>query len=175
MNKYLQGESNYDKWPAINVKNPKQECLVGWNAISRHLFEQLSKIQKKQKVIVFECYQGVMDKEIISELQKHLTGNWFFSKDYMLSENEIDSLVYPDVTDDEVFGCMTRLTLKDFFDVNKLNDAKKAIEENEGIVIVYGCGASILYPEAEILIYIDMARWEIQQRFRKNEVTNLGA
>ena len=36
----------------------------------------------------------------------------------MLSENEIDSLVYPDVTDDEVFGYMTRLTLKDFFDAS---------------------------------------------------------
>ena len=174
MNKYLQGESNYDKWPVIKVKDPKHECLAGWAAISQHLLEQLNKIQKEQKIIVFECYQGVSDKEIVFELQKHVTGTWFFSKDYMLSKNEIDSLVYPDVTDDEVFGYMTRLTLKDFFDANKLQNAKRVIEEKEGTLIVYGCGASILYPEADLLIYIDMARWEIQQRFRKNEVSNLG-
>jgi mannose-6-phosphate isomerase class I len=174
MNKYLQGESNYDKRPVIKVKNSKHECLVGWEGISQLLFEQLNKIPKKQKIIVFECYQGVIDQEIIPALQKHLEGTWLFSKDCMLSENEIDSMVYPDVTDDEVFGYMTRLTLKDFFDAYKLRDAKKAIKEREGTVIVYGCGASILFPEADLLIYIDMARWEIQQRFRKNEVSNLG-
>src|SRR5436190_16136640 len=92
----------------------------------------------------------------------------------MLSENEIDFLVYTDVTDDEVFGYMTRLTLKDFFDAHKLKEAKKVIGEKEGTVIVYGCGASIVYPDADLLIYIDMARWEIQQRFRRNEVSNLG-
>ena len=125
MNKYLQDESNYDKWPVIKVKDTKHECLAGWAAISQHLLEQLNKIQKEQKIIVFECYQGVSDKEIVFELQKHVTGTWFFSKDYMLSKNEIDSLVYPDVTDDEVFGYMTRLTLKDFFDANKLQNAKR--------------------------------------------------
>lgn len=174
MNKYLRGESNYDKWPLIKVKDPKHECLEGWSAISQHLFEQINKIRKKQKVIVFECYQGVIDKEIISALQEHVTGSWFLSKDHMLPENEIDSLVYPDVTDDEVFGYVTRLTLKDFFGAHKLKASRKAISEKEGTVIVYGCGASILCPDADLLVYLDMARWEIQQRFRKNEVSNLG-
>lgn len=175
MNKYIQGEPNYDKWPVIKVIDAKHECLVGWEAISKHLFEQLNKLQKKQKVIVFECYQGVMDEEIIAALQMNLEGSYFFSKDYMLSENKINSLVYPDVTDDEVFGYMTRLSLKDFFDTSKIEAAKKTIEEKEGTVIVYGTGASLLYPEPDLLIYADMARWEIQQRFRKNEVSNLGA
>ena len=175
MNKYLQGEPNYDKWPVIKVKNAKHECQVGWEAIIQHLLEQLNKIQKKQRVIVFECYQGVLDDEIITALQNGLEGNYFFSKDYLLPENKIDSLVFPDVTDDEVFGYMTRLILKDFFDASKIKSAKKTIEEKEGTVIVYGSGASLLYPEPDLLIYADMARWEIQQRFRKNKVGNLGA
>jgi mannose-6-phosphate isomerase class I len=174
MNKYLQGESNYDKWPVIKIKNAKHECLPGWEAICQHLLEQIQKIQTNKKVIVIECYQGVMDEEIIPPLQSNFEGSYFFSKDCMLSEDEINSLVYPDVTDDEVFGYMTRLTLKDFFDVFKLKDAKKTIEEQDGTVIVYGSGASLLYPEPDLLIYADMARWEIQQRFRKNEASNLG-
>jgi hypothetical protein len=52
MNKYLQGESNYDKFPVIKVKNAKQECLVGWEAITMYLLAELNKIQKKQKLIV---------------------------------------------------------------------------------------------------------------------------
>ena len=174
MNKYLQGEPNYDKWPVIKVIDAKHECLVGWEAISKHLLEQLNKFQKKQKVIVFECYQGVMDEEIISALQMNLEGSYFFSKDYLLSENKINSLVYPDVTDDEVFGFMTRLSLKDFFDTSKIEAAKKTIEEKEGTVIVYGLAASLLCPEPDLLVYADMARWEIQQRFRKNKISNLG-
>jgi mannose-6-phosphate isomerase class I len=175
MKKYLQGEPNYDKWPVIKVKNAKHECLAGWKAISQHLLEQLNKIQKKQKVIVFECYQGVMDEEIIPALQNNLEGSYFFSKDYILSENKIDSLVYPDVTDDEVFGYMTKLTFKDFFHTSKIKAAQKTIEEKKGTVIVYGPGASLLCAEPDLLIYADMARWEIQQRFRKNEISNLGA
>ncbi len=175
MNKYLQGEPNYDKWPFIKVKNAKHKCLAGWEAITQHLLEQLNKIQKKQKVIVIECYQGVMDEEILPALQNNLEGSYFFSKDYMLPEDKIDSLVYPDVTDDEIFGYMTRLNLKDFFDTSKAEATKKAIKEKEGTVIVYGPGASFLCPESDILIYADMARWEIQQRFRENKISNLGA
>ena len=92
----------------------------------------------------------------------------------MLPEKRIDLLVYPDVTDDEIFGYMTRLRLNDFFDVSLIEATKKIIEQKEGRVIIYGPGASLLYPEPELLIYADMARWEIQQRFRKNKVSNLG-
>src|SRR5690349_13357101 len=149
MNKYLKGEPNYDKFPVIKVKNIQHECVTGWENICKHLLEQLKKIKENKKVIVVECYQGVMDDEIVSALQKNIEGTYFFSKDYMLSEKEIDSLVYPDVTDDEVFGYMTRMTLKAFFDASKLNDAKKSIEEKKGTVIIYGCGASLLYPQAD--------------------------
>src|SRR5580765_7253718 len=161
MNKYLQGEANYDKHPVVKVKKVQHECMAGWENICNHFLDQLQKTPEDKKVIVIECYQGVMDEEIIPALQKNIEGNYFFSKDYMLSEDEIDLLVYPDVTDDEVFGYMTRLTLKDFFNVSKLSDAKKLIEQTEGTVLIYGCGASLLYPEAGLLIYADMARWEI--------------
>src|SRR5438874_2741784 len=53
-------------------------------------------------------------------------------------------------------------------------DKRPVIKVKKGTVIVYGCGASLLYPGADLLIYLDMARWQIQQRFRKNEVSNLG-
>src|SRR5688500_6838435 len=78
MNKYLQGEPNYDKWPVIKVKNTQHECLAGCRAIGKHLHEQLHKIQTNKKVIVFECYQGVMDEVIIPALQSSLEGSYFF-------------------------------------------------------------------------------------------------
>ena len=70
MNKYLQGEPNYDKFPVIKVKNVQHECATGWDNICKHLLEQLQKIPANKKVIVVECYQGVMDDEIIPALAK---------------------------------------------------------------------------------------------------------
>ena len=50
----------------------------------------------------------------------------------------------------------------------------KAEKLDEGIIVVYGPGASCIFPEYNVLVYADMARWEIQQRMRRNEVKNLG-
>ena len=83
MNKYLKGKSSYDKFPVIKVKNVQHECLTGWENMCKHLLEQLDKIHSKKKVVVVECYQGVMDEEIVSALQKNIEGDYFFSKNYM--------------------------------------------------------------------------------------------
>lgn len=47
------------------------------------------------------------------------------------------------------------------------------IQEIDTPVIVIGTGASMVAPDAT-LVYVDMARWEIQQRFRRHEVKALG-
>ena len=36
-------------------------------------------------------------------------------------------------------------------------------------------GASLIAPDADLLVYADMPRWEIQLRFRSNSISNLGA
>ena len=38
-----------------------------------------------------------------------------------------------------------------------------------------GSGAAIVAPEPHVLVFADMARWEIQMRYRRNEIGNLGA
>jgi mannose-6-phosphate isomerase class I len=42
-----------------------------------------------------------------------------------------------------------------------------------GLVLIVGCGASLI-SAGDILIYADLARWEAQLRFRRNEASNLG-
>jgi mannose-6-phosphate isomerase class I len=83
--------------------------------------------------------------------------------------------VFPDVTDDEVFGYMTRLNMIDFFDPEKLQQARRKLEQRHtGTIYVYGTGAALFTSTPSLLIYFDMPRWEIQLRFRKNQVGNLG-
>lgn len=62
-----------------------------------------------------------------------------------------------------------------FFDFDKVTGIRQQIEDlQSGIVIVYGVGAAYLCEHLDLLIYADMARWEIQSRFRKNEISNIG-
>ena len=37
-----------------------------------------------------------------------------------------------------------------------------------------GTGASLVLPQADFLVYVDVARWEIQQRQRRKQIANLG-
>jgi mannose-6-phosphate isomerase class I len=62
-----------------------------------------------------------------------------------------------------------------FISNEKLEGIRNDIRDNQdGIILVIGAGASLIEPDPDILVYADMARWEIQKRMRKNEVSNIG-
>jgi mannose-6-phosphate isomerase class I len=69
---------------------------------------------------------------------------------------------------------MNDLTMIDFFDTESLDHEREKIMGIEsGTVVVVGEGAG-LFAEADVLIYSDLARWEIQKRMKRNEVGNFG-
>ncbi|WP_315824000.1 hypothetical protein [Paraflavitalea speifideaquila] len=127
-------------------------------------------------VLALECYHGVATDEMAMQLQEQLPGaHLVFAGDAMLPEAAINEMVYPYVTDDPVFGYITPLSLINFFDENKVQALQQQIaQQGAGLTIVYGTGAALLAPKADLLVYADMPRWEIQLRFRRNEVGNLG-
>lgn len=128
-------------------------------------------------VIVVECYHGVQDSELIPALMASLHPALFINaREAYLSEAAIEALTYSDVTDDRIFGYMTRLAIGRFFEPGKLETARQQIAATEtGIVLVYGTGAAFLARQWNLLVFADMARWEIQLRMRRQEVANLGA
>ena len=59
-------------------------------------------------------------------------------------------------------------------DQERVADIRRQIERvASGLVLVVGCGARLI-AEGDILVYADLARWEAQNRFRRNETSNLG-
>ena len=70
-------------------------------------------------------------------------------------------------------GYVTNLSLKDYFDAGKLEVARKQVAANDRVIVV-GSGAAMIAQAEATLVYVDMARWEIQQRFRAHEVKALG-
>jgi mannose-6-phosphate isomerase class I len=168
--------SNFNKIPFITIPGWEQECWTGWESICTILSDRLDKLDKSRKVIVIECYQGVYHDEIVNSLKRFVKFQHFITtEDLFLPEKKLIELTYPDVTDDRIFGFMTRLNMNDFFDKKAFSQAENRIREiSHGIILIYGNGASLLVPDPDILVYIDMARWEIQLRMRRNEISNLG-
>ncbi|HEX8377193.1 MAG TPA: class I mannose-6-phosphate isomerase [Pedobacter sp.] len=168
-------KANYEKRPVISVPDQEQQAWFGWESIKAKLSQAILNKEKKKVIVAIECYTGVN----LSELHSHLDNIQpnvvvIKSEDVFKSVEEIDAMVLPDVTEDPVFGYLTRLCVDDFFDQKKVNKAKEQIERAPGITIVLGTGASKLC-EPDVLVYADMPRWEGQLRYRRNEASNMGA
>lgn len=171
-------KSNFDKYPFVTVTNNNDDCVVGWDAVSNKINTLISnaKKDKDKLVVVIDCYQGVLHDEVLSNIRNKIKHDaLFLSTDAFKPESEIAELVHPDVTDDQIFGYMTQLTIDKYFDASKLEDFRKNISDiNKGVVIVYGDAAAFACKSYDILLYLDMARWEIQLRMRRSEISNLG-
>lgn len=165
--------SNFNKYPTIKISGREDKCVVGWDDIIAKLNHEITALGSKA-VVVIDCYQGVFHNEVLKSTSTLHFDNQFMTADAFKSVEEIEKMVYPDVTDDRVFGFMTNLNISDFFDSQKLVSMRSAIESSTGVTIVYGEGAAYVFDQPDLLIYLDMARWEIQLRMRQNRVNNLG-
>ncbi|HTR82432.1 MAG TPA: class I mannose-6-phosphate isomerase [Bacteroidota bacterium] len=167
--------SDFQKNPFVDVRCDAKVC-IGWEQIGSQVSAACSNIPKKKKIILLELYQGTFEDEIVNEFCKALEpGVIVRTKDLYWEESKIRDVVHPDVTDDRIFGHLTRLTIDAFFDPGKLETARREISSTKsGIVLIAGTGASTVALEHDLLIYADMARWEIQLRMRRHEVGSIG-
>lgn len=168
--------SQYKKNPVVNVLCPHTSAWNGWDAISGRLRQEFQKAAASRIILAVDCYTGVLDEEILAQLQQRIKPDLIINtRDLMKRPAEIASMVAPYLGDDPVFGRMTYLEMRDYFDVHKLAAAETQSRGFTGrVMLIYGPGASLVVPSPTIMIYADMARWEIQQRFRRGQISNLG-
>ena len=75
------------------------------------------------------------------------------------------------LTDDRVFGVMYYGNVVDFMDEKLVKRYQELLKTRTGTTLIYGFGASLI-AEGDVLVYADLARWEIQQRYRSKEMGN---
>jgi mannose-6-phosphate isomerase class I len=168
--------SNYDKFPIVSVPDGANGCVVGWDAIAAKLQTAVAIRAAGKTVIVVECYPGVHENELLHELKLRLKPALaLHAGEALLLSEKIDALVQPFLGgDDPVFGFMSELNLPEFFEPDKVRDLRDKVDGvSEGIALIVGCGARLVH-DGDILVYADLARWEAQLRFRRNETSNLG-
>ena len=126
--------------------------------------------------MTIECYPGVVEEEVLGELSQRLSSAMAVeAKGAFLPPSRIEALVEPYLGgEDPVFGFLCGLELPQFFDQERVAQVRRQVEQvASGLVLVVGCGARLI-AEGDILVYADLARWEAQNRFRRNEASNLG-
>lgn len=165
-------KSNYDKQPATLVEG---NIWQGWDAIRQEINNRSTVAAGKTRcVIVVECYQGVHHEELWSELKALNVDHAFNTSAIFKTVDEVKQMTYPYITDDRLFGFRANFSMADFLDAQKLQNLRNELVGLSGVVLVYGHGAAVVAPDADLLIYADMPRWEIQMRSRKHEVCGLG-
>lgn len=145
--------------------------MTGWDNIVPTLLRE----RCDRKVLAVDLYTGVHEDEVYEAFSRHFgSAGIINTRNQMKPENEVVAMTERFMTDDVLFGYVTNLRLEDYFDRDKLAQAREAIAASEEPVIIIGTGAALVAPENAMLVYLDMARWEIQQRFRRHEVKALG-
>ena len=164
--------SNYDKYPFVPVSDSRDSCDVGWNAITRRL---QSRVRPGRFVLCVECYPGCFEKEIEKQLVTALEPQCGIrAQECYLPESAIQSLCARDLGEDPVFAFMSNYELSEFLDERELAKRRIRMRQASGLVLVIGTGATLLAEKWDLLVYCDMARWEIQLRQRADEIPNLG-
>lgn len=162
----------FNKFPSIKV-NTTATCNTGWSAIQNEVSNAIQ--NRAAQVVVIECYHGVNVNNITDWIKASFEDAQIIeSSTAQKSELEIRSLTHADVTDDRIFGVITQLELADFFDSALVSKIKNSLTVRKQLTFVVGVGASLLVEKPDLLVYADMARWEIQLRMRKHEVANIG-
>ena len=156
--------ANYDKFPSTKVDG---NIWLGWNDIRSEL--------SGRKLLAVDFYTGVMEEAVIEALSPMGAELVINTRDLLKPEVEILRMTERFMTDDVLFGYVTNMQLSDYFQQEKVEQARRQIKQVQGNVLVVGTGAAWVMQEMNAtVVYADMARWEIQQRFRAHKVKALG-
>lgn len=158
---------NYDKYPSTKISGWIKQ---GWKEIIAFIESNIF----QQGTLAIDCYTGVHEEEVYEALQELKPTLFINTRSLMKSESELRAMTQPFMTEDLLFGHITIFMLSDYFDLEKVAEARRQIERAKGKIVVFGTGATWVVKGVGTTIFLDMARWEIQQRFRTHSVKALG-
>ena len=158
-------KSNYDKQPSTHIEG---KAIIGWD----NIVETLSQAWADEPVWAIDLYPGTYEEDFIKAFSK--TGRKIIdTRSLMRPEEEIRQLTERFMTDDVLFGYMSNVRLEEYWSPLPA----PPLGECSGGIVIIGTGAAFVAQKhspkggaGRGLAYADMARWEIQQRFRRHEV-----
>ena len=167
--------ASYDKFPVVEIPDASEQAWRGWPEICCELFSAMD--TTGTPVLAIECYPGVFEKEIGEAVRAGRPGVELINMhDALLPEEEIAQLIAPfNGGDDPIFGFASNLTLRSFFDPDRLKEFHEQASSASLPLVFLGPGAFLIAARHALHVYADLPRWEIQQRQRCGQIANLGS
>ena len=160
---YLNRKSNYYKYPVTKIEGYEGAGIVGYEDIVKNIRQKMT----NNSVIVVDCYPGVNDEEVLPALIEGIKPSCVVkSENIFYDEETLNTMMAAHLTRDRVRGVMYYGPMSDFVDETQRAYYEEKVKECTGVCLVYGVGASLI-TKGDILVYADIARWEIQLRYRK--------
>src|SRR5690625_1528992 len=156
--------TTFDKYPTVIVSKDKKDVWSGANQIVK----KLKGLALNNNLIAVECYPGTDLKKLYRDIIQPLNADEVINTaDLFYSNHKISEMINSNLTEDDVFGTFSPHSLEEFLDEKKVEYVEEKIKNNhKKKIIIFGTGAS-LFGEDRLLIYADVTRWEIQQRFHQ--------
>ncbi len=170
-----QAVSAYDRFPAVSVPVTASDYAAsGWVAIGRELASRIAALGRAKTVVCVDFYHGVWEDDVVAALTAALKPvHVFLTREANRSPAEVDAMLARELGDDRVFALLSHRTVEEFFDPAKTAAlAARIAAVEEGVVLVCGVAAAAVCPMRDLLVYADLARWEIQLRFRSGRLGN---
>lgn len=156
---------HYEKRPVVQIAQAGG-CNVGWPAILRRL--------GRAGNLCIECYPGAPVQQIVAALRDaDPAAEILDTAQFFRDAAAIEAALAPVLGDDPVFARFAPIGIDTFVDQQAVErwQAERATGRR---LIVVGPGAAHVMPSRDMLLYVSMARWELQQRQRRGEIGNLG-
>lgn len=153
---------NYDLEPVLDIPGWDDHAFSGWEAIREELRRQMDQC----RIFVFDCYPGTDKEEVARELALLSPARMVDCETCLLPQEQLEQLFAPSLPPDPVFGVMFYGKLDYCFDPASLDALRTEIERSDGPIFLYGTGASLV-TKGDLLVYLDLPRWEIQLRYRR--------
>jgi mannose-6-phosphate isomerase class I len=158
-------QEGYDIYPVHSLGDSKIQ--EGYASLASWLLTQ--------KLVLIDGYAGVLWPVIYEALTKEflrlqVNVQWHFTESLYKDVAIIDEMVAPFTGNyGDVWGTKTTLSLADFF-------VRTDIGEDPGadLTIVLGTGAALTHSSAPV-VFLEMAKNELQYRMRAGAVSNLGS
>jgi len=156
---------NYDHAPKVDVP-------AGSRILSGREFwlgaDEIARARAAAPLLVLDAYPGADLGALADAVARHLPEYAVIDvEDAAVPAADLDALLAPNLTDDRVFGRMSRFVLEEFYDPEKLAALRSQVAMRNRPTAIIGWGAALAASDDAAIVLVDMARWEIQQRQRR--------
>lgn len=160
--------SNYDLHPVVRIAGLEGQARRGAAGIRSWLGEVVAD-RGRPCLLAIDCYPGVDEERLLADLVAPLSPDRVVrTSECRLTASELSELFLRHTTDDRIFGVWCHDPLEACF-----HSSRRSAVVRDGLTVVLGHGAA-LFGEPDVLVYADLPRWEIQQRFRHEGLGNWG-